>query len=353
MANGIEQYPEKSFAEYFAEKESALEAIWTPAEQIKNKKEEFIRFFQYDNNLTELKKKLDNYDWDLDSFIVDRIKFHFWEISKFNSWLSNLNFANPNDVNSIFQNFTNNLNSTGYNNNITLSAGWRNVSFWKTVLDEFILEVNSILNSIDSSNLEGDKKQIGEAIKMAEKLVKNSSKYEDAIITAENWIQAEWKALSSSLQDKAEIFNTKAEEHKFITSKIVWLIKWWNWIWLAWSILSWISAIILVIYFILETWVEISVWASLLRISVLIVISYFTFFSLSQFSNNKKLYEIYKFKAIALKTMDELIKGYSEDKGKILDKAMSIVFNEPTLKEEWNTQQKLLDYSMEIIKKKI
>ncbi len=353
MNNWLDEYPEKSFEVLFLEKESALEAIWTPKEQIKRKREELAKIFQYDSQLIELKHKLEQHEWEANPFIVDRAKFHFWTLVKLNSWLDNLNFSNPQDINTIFQNFSSNINNAGYFNSVNLNASWRNIPLEKVALDEFILEVNYIINDISSNSYIEYKDKIKEAIEIAEKLLKNGSKYESAIITAENWIQAEWKALSTSLQDKAEIFDTKAEEHNFKTLKLWKFIYGGNWAWLASSITSWILAISLVYLFINQDWTGISVWASLLRISILVIIWYFTFFCLSQFSNNKKLYEIYKFKAIALKTMDELIKSYSEDKDKILDKSISIVFSEPALKDDTGTQQKLLDHLMEIMKKKI
>lgn len=82
--------------------------------------------------------------------------------------------------------------------------------------------------------------------------------------------------------------------------------------------------------------------------------SYFAFIFSQQFLNHRKLYEFYKFKAIALVTMEELLKTYTEqgDKELILNKAINIIFSEPIFNEDRHLQQKLVDELVEIIKKK-
>ena len=341
----INQYPGKNFQKTFSEKEKALDAIGTPEEQITTKKQQYNKLFEYDKFVFSLKEELLKYNQeDVDDYISLRIGFHFSQINSFVAWLNDLNFSNPNDINAIFTNFD--VQAQAYNNSIIINASGKDITFGKTVIDEYIKEVRDLLKELSTFDFEREKKNIENAIKIAKKLTDNEEKYEKAVQTAESWVQAEGKALSSSLKDKAEVFNLKAQEHKF---------SGWsgNWIWLVGSILSGIIAVGFIVYFISESGTDLSFGSSLLRISTLFVISYFAFFLLSQFSNNKRLYESYKFKAIALNTMEELVKSYTDDREEILNRAISIIFSEPTLKDADNFQKRLLEDSMDIIKKKL
>ena len=79
-----------------------------------------------------------------------------------------------------------------------------------------------------------------------------------------------------------------------------------------------------------------SVGAALLRISVIAMFFYLAFLAYQQFSIHRKLYESYKFKAIALSTMEDLVKTYTNpgDRELIVTKAIDIIFSEPSFKEE-------------------
>jgi len=340
----LNQYPEKDFQKVFSEKEKALDAIGTAEDQVAIKKQQYHKLFEYDKFVFSLKEEVLKYNQeDVDDYISSRISFHFSQINSFISWLNNLDFSSPNDVNTIFRNFD--AQAQTYNNSITINASGTNIAFGKTVIDEYIKEVKDLLRELSTFDFEQEKKNIENAIELAKKLINSEKKYEKAAQTAESWIQAEGNALSSYLKNKGEIFETKATEHN--RERI-----WW---WFVGGIIGGIIAIFFVFYFISKTDINISIGASLLRISTLVVISYFSFYCMQQFSNQKKFYEIYKFKAIALTTMEELLKSYTErtDREKILNKAINIIFNEPRVKDDGNLQKKVLDEMMDIIKKRI
>lgn len=340
----LAKYPEKSFSEKFKEKEVAIQGIGAPIDQIQAKKAEFQKLFEFDSLLQVLKDKLqNNLEKEFDTYTGERAQFLLSQLSSINSYLeSGLTFSNPQDVNSIFsifqQSVSHLLQQINYNINTT------GISSGKQLIDEHINEVRQILRDFDAFSVDREKLQEAEAI--AIKLTKNAGRYEKATQTAENWIKSEGRALSSALQDKAQIFNDKAEQDH--QSKEVWG-------WFVGGMVGGVIAFITILIFISKNGTDLSVGSSLLRISVLVVVSYFAFYCLQQFSNHRRLYEIYKFKAIALKTMEELVKSYSEqaDRDRILNKATNVVFSEPNLKEDKNVQQKILDELFEIVKKKI
>lgn len=82
---------------------------------------------------------------------------------------------------------------------------------------------------------------------------------------------------------------------------------------------------------------------------------YGAFLAYQQFRIQRKLYESYKFKAIALSTMEELIKNYTERKDRelIINKAIDIIFSEPSLKEDKVIHQRMIDDLLDILKNKV
>ena len=340
----LNQYSEKTFQKTFSEKEKALDTIGTPKEQINTKKQQYDKLFKYDKLVFSLREKILKYDKiDIDNYISSRISFHFSQINIFITLLNNLDFSNPNDINIIFTNFD--IQAQAYNNFIIINASGKDITSGKTIFDEYIKEVRDLLKELSTFNFKQEGKNVENAVGIAKKLTDNKDKYEKAIQTAERWIQAEGNALSSSLKNKAEIFEIKATEHNHKKT-------WW---WFVGGIIGGIIAIFFMFYFIDKTDINISMGASLLRMSILIIISYFSFYCMQQFSNQRKFYEIYKFKAIALTTMEELLKSYTErlDREKILNKAISIIFNEPRVRDDRNLQKKALDEIIGVIKRKL
>ena len=73
---------------------------------------------------------------------------------------------------------------------------------------------------------------------------------------------------------------------------------------------------------------EITVGFALLRISILIIPSYFAFFFTRLFLTGRKLYEFYRFKGIALTTLAHLYKVYPNEQKEVMAKAVSVIFSE-------------------------
>ena len=297
----INQYPEKKFQEIFSEKERALGTLGTSKDQITTKKELYNKLFEYDKFVFSLKKDILKYNQkDIDTYISSRTAFHFSQINNFITLLNDLNFSDPSDINKIFEKFDAQI--IGYINPIKINANGIDMYSGKTLIDEHIKEVKDLSKEFVILDFERERKGIENAVQIAKKLTDNEEKYEKAAQTAESWIRAEGNALSSSLKNKADIFEIKTKEHNHGKT-------WW---WFVGGVIGGIIAILFIFYFISKTDINISIGASLLRVSTLIVISYFSFYCMQQFSNQRKFYEIYKFKAIALTTMEELLKSYTE-----------------------------------------
>lgn len=187
--------------------------------------------------------------------------------------------------------------------------------------------------------------EIKKAKKLSEEFLSNQDKFLNATKIAENWIKVKNKALDISVEEKSQYFENKAGEHE--GEEINW--------WFKGAIISGIVALIIVICFIIKLNGDISVGAALLRISAIIFPSYFAIFCSQQFLNHNKLYEAYKFKSIALKTMRELLKEYTGEveKLKILSRGINIIFQEPTLKDNSMIQKEIINDLKDILKGKI
>lgn len=241
--------------------------------------------------------------------------------------------------------------------NITERKNWidsvikNELNFWnslKPIIDyiEFISPKEESNKNI-SSQIESLSEKITKAATLGEELIKNSEKYIEAGKIADNWIEKQGQAIVKTLQNKSAIFDQKANNEHSSKKALGWLF--------GAVISAGVSVSVLMLFIFGKSGNELTVGSSLLRISILVVVSYFTVFCIQQFSNHRKLYEAYKFKAISLSTMEELVNSYSgqKDREMILDKAMSIIFNEPSLKEDDKYKQRMLDEMIDIVKKKI
>lgn len=341
-----EKYPQKSFSQKFEEKRVALVGIGVPEEQLKDKAATYQKIFYYDELVNQIFQKLTASKSEPPQRSAELISFHFTIISELCSFLDLLNLSNTTDVNQIFSQFEENLKARGLLGSIRYQIDGRDINTQRSLVDEYIKETANVLKEFES--LDFDPEKIKTIQKVTDNLIKNQKRYEDAAKTAENWIQAEGKALAAAVKDKAIVFNNKADkEHSYVNFR-PWLIA---------SIISGFVVLAIVGFFIYELRGNgnISVGTALLRISTLIVVSYFTFLFSQQFLTHRKLYESYKFKAIALYTMEELLKTYTDQKDRelILNKAISIIFSEPVIKEERIAQQKVIGEMFDIVKRKI
>ncbi|NTW29724.1 MAG: hypothetical protein HGA33_00405 [Candidatus Moranbacteria bacterium] len=341
----LSQFPEKSFSDLFKEKVVAIQAIGAPVDQVQEVRKAFEKLFSFDELLVRLKEKLsEGLEREINPRVAGRISYLISQLVSLNSYLENgLNYSEPRNVNQIFQQFRRNVNYLFQEERYNIDSS--RVSSGKSVIDELLLELDGIISSLDSVAV--DSKALQEAQLIAEKLVKNSEKFERAAQTAENWIKSEGRAVAASFEDKSLVFKEKADEHK----------SGWVWGWFGLAMILGGASVGSMLYFIHGNGdnPNLSIGGAFLRISILVVISYFSFYCIQQFTNHRKLYEAYRFKAIALKTMEELVKSYTEpsDKERILDKAIGIIFSEPSPKEEKIPQKKLMDELFDLLKKKI
>lgn len=324
-------FPQKTFTEVFNEREQELLNRGADKGQIESKRNQFEKLFQFDNALQDLKSLFQvEKDLEISIYHHQRITFFIGHVNNFVPWLNQINTGIAHDIATVFQVFEQNINGSGYNSQTQTN---------KTVIEDYIEELNGVfvfykLRSFSNDDIEKIKK---DAISFAE----NKKVFDEALVVAKEFIKAKEKHAELSLAEKHEIFEIKAKEHS--TDKIPFLIfnkkmpfiKWRPSFkgpvkWLFFGLISAFIAATLAYFFAREIGVDdkYNVGMALLRITILLAPSYFTYFFIQQFNNEKKLYEFYKFKAIAIKTMEDLYKTYDE-KQFILDKALSVVFMEP------------------------
>ncbi len=184
---------------------------------------------------------------------------------------------------------------------------------------------------------------------VVDEIAQNQEKYKKAQEVAENWIKTEGKATAAAIQDKSQIFNDKAKK-EHTGSRV--------WVWLIGVLLFAAGAIAsagLLIWKLNGSGEGLSVGAALLRISVVGMFFSLAYLCYQQFSIQRRLYEMYRFKGIALSTMENLIKSFTEpgDRQLIVEKAIDIVFTEPSFKEDKVAHQRVIDELVDVIKKKI
>ncbi len=343
----VSQFPDKSFSEKFKEKKNALMGIGVPKEDLENKERELKKIFEYDRMVISVYQKLVNKkNLTLDDRVIDKISFHFNQIKELNQHLeSDLNYQNKQDINQLFAGFVEFLRNKGFLDNIHYNVGNRDIISNKSIIDEYINELESIIEKLQLAQL--NDKNLKNVEKFLDKILKDKQKYDDAIKIAENWIKLEQESTSFAIQEKINIFDLKADNEHAVKKYRPWLIA---------GIATGIIMLACIGYFIHElgSAVNITIGTALLRVSSLVVLSYFAFIFLQQFSNHRKLYEFYKFKAIALATMKQLLKTYTNQKEKemILNKSINIIFSEPNFSDDKHLQQQLIDELLDIIKKK-
>ncbi len=194
-----------------------------------------------------------------------------------------------------------------------------------------------------------------------ENLIQNADSISEAVTGAKEWVVQNKQAIELIIQNNATDASKKAREHQ--TIRVEWSIPFWRGIklpllggtffWLIGSILSAIVAFALSITFINEKR-EITLGASILRISSILGPVYFTLFFAQQYLNHRRLYEAYKFKDLALQTMLNLKNRFpdnSQSQEKIVEKSLDVLFSEPFLKEEVKYDKQLLLEIFRMLKK--
>lgn len=321
--------------------------------EIKSLKEANIKSLALNNKFGDLKFE-DSYPKleEIKSWILEFIELNYEQylpVDKVNelenfvnkyieklNWLENFSITTspqPKPEHDNFENEVNDVHKSFFENFV--------VKYW-TYLNLRNFDKNSLKNEVDLE-------QIRNAGKVAESIIKNEERYRKASETAENWIQTEGRAISSAIKDKTKIFYDKAtNEH---TGHKVW---WWL-IASGGFLMGAIIVAFVLIQKLSGNGESISIGASLLRMSVIGMFIYAAFLAYQQFSIQRRLYESYKFKAIALSTMEDLVKTYTEPKDRqfIINKAIDIIFSEPSLKEDKIAHQRMIDELIDILKSKV
>ncbi len=196
-------------------------------------------------------------------------------------------------------------------------------------LKRFIIGITSsiklkpLFNSNNAAELES-------ALNIAEKLKKQIGTIESGYQAAESLLNKREKLMTRDLEKKIDELGTKAALHG---EKKIWL----------WFICGCGLGIIAICAFFLfihgfsifgkeiKAASDITVGTALLRLGLVSVILYFAFFCLKQFNIHRHLFQIYSFKKISLKIMNDL-RGESDEieKKLILAKGLEAIFNEPS-----------------------
>jgi hypothetical protein len=221
-------------------------------------------------------------------------------------------------------------------------------------------------------DLKNESKELKSALDFAKLLNQNKPAYESSIEVFTEALKDKDKFTSAIINEKGELYNLAAKENSFFYTKKYSLKKeqprqaffryFTNYIHFNGSFWQLLTSIIfagitayIVIDFIKlsESFTKLSTGFVLLRLSSLIIPSYFSLFFSQQYLNNKKLYEFYKFKGIALTTLSQLYTLYPNHQNQVIEKALGVIFSEFNNGENKVSQKELLSFAADIIKSKV
>ena len=263
------------------------------------------------------------------------------------SVLDSVAISNINDI-------KNNLEQiiTTYNNNVVNLEPKQITSHHHNTLNNF----SSLVRNLRSVGLYTELKLLPnfnetvEKLKEANKQLKDfkSQNFETAISLVDSLIEKKVSFEDKTIKEHLGTFLHRADEHKINKFSG----KWW---WLLAAVIMGGVIIYIVNSFIsvIENYPLISVGEALLRISSLIIPSYFMIFFLNQFSYHKRMYEIYSFKNTALNTMVDLMKTNSSKSDYILEKGLDVLFAEPQVKDDGKYDKQLVSELIGIVKNQI
>lgn len=208
-------------------------------------------------------------------------------------------------------------------------------------------------------------KKISDALVFGDKLLQSKEAFEKTSEVFNEVLKDKEAFTQNLLNDRGRLFDSTADEYKTFRVKTFVLVNtklnkypiikyFTTFILFYGSFLQMVLAfmfglgIMLIVYSFIEAIKEnglISPGVAILRISALIVPSYFAFFFARQFQLSQKMYKFYKFKALAMTTMSSLFPTYPTQQDKIIDKALEVIFSEFSEKNNSDISQKdLLDF---------
>jgi hypothetical protein len=128
-------------------------------------------------------------------------------------------------------------------------------------------------------------------------------------------------------------FLNRAVEHKIYQKENFWTFKFAGqrgWLFCAVLMASIVVTIVYSFIKVIESdGGNISLGEAVLRISSLIIPSYFMIFFLNQFNYHKRMYEIYSFKNTSLNIMGDLMRTNTDKSDDILKRGLDVLFSEP------------------------
>ncbi len=293
---------------------------------------------------------------DVKNFIIEMVNI----LSKLSQNINILNtvpYDQLNNLNNYLINITNDYN--GNLNNIAINQV---TSHHHNIL-QYFHNINSLLRSND----------IYSEIKLIPKFEDTTKKLEDANLQLAKFKKEEFESAISlvnellvqkvEFEDKAikqslGTFLNRANEHK-VFNKInnFWTFKFSGQVsWLYGAMLM--AAVIIRIVFGFMQVLEmnngsISLGAVILRISCLVIPSYFMIFFINQFSYHKRMYELYSFKNTAMNMMTDLMKSNPNKSEDILRRGLDVLFSEPEIKEGSKYDKQLVSDLLGFVKDKI
>jgi hypothetical protein len=341
LEENIERQP---FSKKLSGKAGAIKQLGNPNKDVQQYVEKYAALIEFDDSYQRLLESLEKYPQELSRSQVDQIHFFSQTVKELNDRLENLNYANPKDLNTVFQPFDQMIEQRG----LLQDATFKNhrgvdIRFGKKYVDILIDQIKSFIEEL-TPQAEIDTSSIKEAQALANKIISQQEKYEAAAKTAENWIEREAAGISVSLDDVSSYFSTKSNQHKGFRNSYVWL--------LGAGIIGMIVFAILMYFVISEP--DIQVGSALLRITSVAVLVYFMYLFVSIFTQERNFKETYAFKAVALKTMTELVKSFPEpnERATTLQNAIQVIFAEPTNKKQRIVHEKVVDGVIDVVKKK-
>lgn len=257
-------------------------------------------------------------------------------------------FDNIHSLNDSIKNFINSFNQLSPLDTNSLTTQHHD-SLERLSRIDHILRGSSLYLEIKFSptKLENTLKTIDEVSPFIKDLLANKDTLQEAIGGAKEWIQSREKMDEYIIKEHAKAFLNRAKEHEKYKKIKRKLLKWEvtdyvvDW-WLVFSFIFGAITFYLTYSFYKEAKETITVGQAILRISTLLIPAYFSLFCSNQFLYHKKMYEAYMFKYSSLETMNNLINLRTERmQERIFDKALTVIFSEPTIKsdgEKYNKQ---------------
>ena len=199
-----------------------------------------------------------------------------------------------------------------------------------------------------------DFSKVSEALKFGNELLLNKIAFEKTSEIFKEALGDKDKFISKLLLEKSQLFEETAHEYKTFSIKRYKLfntrfnyvnvyIHFFGGFWQMLLSIIFGGVIMVIVYSFIQAIKldqSLNLGVAILRISSLIVPSYFAFFFSRQFQLSKKMYQFYKFKSVALSTMSNLYSAYPNHQDKIIDKALAVIFSEFSEKDNSEISQK-------------